>query len=59
MTEFKREIFKARAGKGLSLLNLYRDILKDLEKVEEKLRPAAERKASAPPPSQSLPYFFP
>jgi hypothetical protein len=28
-------------------------------KVEEKLRPAAERKASAPPPSQSLPYFFP
>jgi len=38
MTEFKKEIFKARAGKGPSLLNLYRDILKDLEKVEEKLR---------------------
>ena len=28
-------------------------------KIEEKARPPAEREPSAPPPSQSLPYFFP
>ena len=28
-------------------------------KVEEKPKPVAERKGVAPPPSKSLPYFFP
>lgn len=28
-------------------------------RVEEKPRPAPERKSTVPPPSQSLPYFFP
>jgi hypothetical protein len=28
-------------------------------KVKEKLKPHTERRGSAPPPSQSLPYFFP
>lgn len=28
-------------------------------RVKEKLKPHTERKGSAPPPSQSLPYFFP
>jgi len=28
-------------------------------RVEEKTRPAPERKSTVPPPSQSLPYFFP
>jgi len=30
-----------------------------IARVKEKPRPCAERKGSAPPPSQSLPYFFP
>jgi len=28
-------------------------------RVKEKTRPAPERKSTVPPPSQSLPYFFP
>jgi len=28
-------------------------------RVEEKPRPAPERKSTVPPPSKSLPYFFP
>ena len=28
-------------------------------RVKEKLKPRVERKGSAPPPSQSLPYLFP
>ncbi len=38
MSSSEKEFYKIRVERNLSLLNLYRDILKDLEKVEEMLR---------------------
>lgn len=38
MSSSEKEFYKTRVERNVTLLNLYRDILKDLEKVEEMLR---------------------